>query len=102
MDYITLTQIKKQLNIEDDYTDDDVYLTDLISVATDAIQRTINAKIDDIAANNAGEIPSALLHAILLLASNYYQNREIVANIKVTELPYNFRYLTGLFQNYEN
>lgn len=96
---ITLELAKQHLNLEEDYVDDDKYIETLIEVAEQAVEVHCNEKLEDIAGEE-GNIPKPLLQAMLLMIGNLYQNREMVAPMKVTALPYNYEYLINLYKNY--
>lgn len=95
---ITLELAKKHLNLEEDYVDDDNYIKTLIEVAEEAVEVHVNEKLEEIAVE--GQIPKPLQQAMLLMIGNLYQNRETVAPMKVTALPYNYEYLINLYKNY--
>lgn len=46
--YIKLSDVKKHLNIDDYFTDDDAYLTALIEVAEDAVSQHLDIALDDL------------------------------------------------------
>lgn len=96
--YVDLETMKKHLNIENDFTEDDSYISSLIEVSQDAIERHINTKLSDIA--GSGDLPPALKHLIMFLAADYYANRETVSFASCVEIPHTFQYLIGLFRNY--
>lgn len=96
---ITLELAKQHLNLEEDYVDDDRYIETLIEVAEQTVEVHCNEKLEDIAGEE-GNIPKPLLQAMLLMIGNLYQNREMVAPMKVTALPYNYEYLINLYKNY--
>lgn len=98
--YVTLSGAKQHLNIDCNCTCDDEYIFQLIQVAEDAVERTLNVKLSDIVVG--GELPPSILSAILLLIGNLYANREPVTSVSVNEVPYTFRYLLSLYRNYVN
>ena len=102
MNYINLSQIKKHLNIDSDFTDDDNYLSSLGDVAEAAVEKHINTKLRTVAEENGGELPSPLLHAMLLFIGNMYLNREAVSFTNVTEIPLSYGYLLDLYKCYNN
>lgn len=103
MAYLTLSKTKKHLNIESSFTDDDSYIYDLIDVAEISVENHINQKLDDIATNNGGVLPSPLLHAMLLLLGGFYAVREHISFTgKAIEIPLNYRYLLAPYVNYLN
>ena len=102
MSYLQLYQIKKHLNLDEDFHLDDEYLVDLSIVAEQVVQKHIDNNLDELCANNGGELPSPLLHAMLLLIGNFYANRESVAFASSTEIPLSYSYLLDLYKNYNN
>lgn len=100
MTCIPLELAKKHLNLDDDYTEDDEYILGLVAAAKGAVEKALNASLDRLAEENAGEVPMAIIQAILLMVGNWYQNREITGS-KVAALPYNFEYLINLYKHYD-
>jgi hypothetical protein len=98
--YITLDQIKRQLNIDSAYSDDDEYLTELIDVCEGAVQLHINDNLQTIADANSGVLPSELAHAMKLLVGHFYNHREIVTAFKASELTKSYDYLLAFFIHY--
>ena len=100
MTCIPLELDKKHLNLDDDYTEDDEYILGLVAAAKGAVEKALNASLDRLAEENGGEVPMAIIQAILLMVGNWYQNREITGS-KVAALPYNFEYLINLYKHYD-
>lgn len=100
--YLNLYQVKKHLNIDEDYTDDDEYLVDLINVSEAVVSKHIDDNLNEVAEANGGELPSPLVHAMLLLIADLYQNRETVAYTTINELPLSYKYLLSLYKNYNS
>lgn len=100
MTCIPLELAKKHLNLDEYYTEDDEYILGLVAAAKGAVEMALNASLDKIAEENGGEVPMAIVQAILLMVGNFYQNREITGS-KVTALPYNFEYLINLYRHYD-
>ena len=98
---LELDRIKKHLNIDADFTDDDEYIEFLESVSEDLVQKHIDKKFDDIIAEE-GALPNALLHAILLFIGNMYDNRESVAYANPSEVPQSLTYILNMYRDYEN
>ena len=98
--YLDLEKIKKHLNINVDYTDDDMYLTDLAEVAERVVETHIDNKLDTIASKNGGLLPAPILHAMLLFIGNMYANRESVAFVGVNEIPLSYAYILDLYKTY--
>lgn len=100
--YLQLYQIKKHLNIDEEFHQDDEYLVDLSVVAQTVIQKHIDNNLEDLCVENGGELPSPLLHAMLLFIGNMYANRESVAFASSSEIPLSYNYLLDLYKNYNN
>ena len=97
--YLQLYQIKKQLNINDEFHSDDEYLVDLASAAENVVQRHIDTPLKDLE-NEEGEIPSPLLQSMLLLIGTWYASRESVAFASNSVLPHAYDYIIALYKNY--
>lgn len=98
---IELDKIKKHLNIDVDFTDDDEYIESLALVAEDLVQKHIDKSFEEIAAES-GTLPMPLLHAILLFIGNLYDNRESVAYSSAVEIPTSLTYILNMYRDYEN
>lgn len=98
--YLDLEKIKKHLNINDDYTADDMYLTDLSEVAERVVETHIDNKLNNIASKNGGTLPAPILHAMLLFIGNMYANRESVAFVSANEIPLSYAYILDLYKCY--
>lgn len=99
--YVNLQQLKKHLNIDSSFHEDDEYLCDLEQTAELAVERHIDDKLEDIIiASGRTTLPPTLIQAILILTANLYANRESIAFSSHTELPYSLTYLLDLYKNY--
>lgn len=96
--YITVEQVKKHLNIDLSFDDDNEYIESLIEVAEDAVQKNTNIALDE--QEEGGELPPSTIHSILLLIGNLYNNREATTYSQVTEVPYAYKYLINLNRNF--
>ena len=92
---ISLSEIHKQINLDLDYTDDDVYLALLLAACTIAVKNRIN----DITDNDITAVEPLKL-AILLLIANMYANREPVAYAQTYIIPYTFDFLIAPYVIY--
>ena len=100
MNCIPIELVKKHLNLDEDYIEDDEYILGLVGAAKGAVEKALNASLDRLAEENGGEVPMAIIQAILLMVGNFYQNREITGS-KTAALPYNFEYLVNLYKHYD-
>lgn len=97
--YLQLYQIKKHLNINEEWHDDDEYLVDLALVAESVVSQHIDKKLSDLE-DERGLIPAPLVHAMLLFIGDMYQSRESVAFTNATEIPFSYDYLLSLYKDY--
>ena len=97
--YLQLYQLKKQLNIDTEFHDDDEYLCDLAMVAENAVQRHIDRPLSDYE-NDEGMLPMPLIQAMLLMVGTFYAKRESIAFAASQEVPLAYEYLLSLYKNY--
>lgn len=97
--YVTLEQAKKHLNIDDSFTDDDNYILQLIQVAEDAVQKNTDIALSEMV--DGGTLPPSIIHSILLLVGNLYNNREATSYSVPSEVPFAYKYLINLNRNFE-
>lgn len=97
--YLQLYQIKKHLNIDDTFHEDDEYLVDLAKVAENAIQKHIDTELS-LLEDEDGAIPMPLVQAMLLMIGTFYAKRESIAFASSTEVPLAYDYLLSLYKNY--
>lgn len=97
--FVSLDKVKKHLNIDEYFHDDDDYLNHLILVAETVVEKHIDCDFS-VLMDEVGMIPAPLLHAILLFIGNMYQSRESVSFSSAQELPLSFRYLLDLYMDF--
>ena len=98
--YLKLRDIKKHLNIDDYFTDDDLYIEALSNVAEKVVEKHIDLGLSIVADYNGGELPPPLIHAMLLFIGNMYANRESVAFASASEIPLSYQYILDLYKCY--
>lgn len=96
---ITLAEAKRHLNIEDDFEDDDQYISSLIAVAQEVVAQDICVPLAELE-GETGEIPAPLRQAMLLLIGNYYASRESVAFGALVQDTKAYKHLIGLYRDY--
>ena len=100
MAYITLEDAKKHLLVDQDFTADDEYITNLILVAQDSVSQHLDMPLEALEEGN-GELPSSIIHAMKLMIGNLYANREpVVVGVSCAKLPLSYEYLVGLYKHY--
>ena len=96
--YITLEQAKKHLLVDESFKDDDLYILDLITVAQDSVEKHLDTPLSELESN--GQLPSAVIHAMLLLVGNFYASRESFTSGSIAKIPYSYEYLLSLYKKY--
>lgn len=101
MKYLTLDIVKKHLNVESEFTDDDSYIELLAEVAEAKVAKELCVTVDELQTIDGGnEIPEPLISAMLLSVGLYYANREEATSIKTKPLEQGAKYLVGLYRDY--
>lgn len=97
--YVKLEEVKRHLQIDEDYKGDDLYINSLIDAAEVVVANHI--KYDSLSvAYPDGLIPLPVKHAILLMVGNLYANREPVAFAQSSKVSLSYDYLLGPYVNY--
>lgn len=89
MKWLDLNQIKQQLRIEPDYTDEDTLLTKYGESAENTILNICRRTYDDFI-SEYGEIPSDIVEASLLLVTVSYEHRAAVTQYQMYSVGYAF------------
>jgi len=92
---VTIEELKRNLNMECDYKEEDIYLKQIINVATEAVFNYLGKNIDDFKTY----IPETVRFSIIILATQYYENRSSIAFSGVNEIPYSFQFLLSPYKN---
>lgn len=90
----TIDELKQNLNIESEYKDDDEYLLMLLEVAEEMVFKYLDKQ-----KNEYNIIPSNIKYAIIILASQYYENRTSIAFASANKIPYSFDFLLSTERN---
>ena len=97
--YLQLYQIKKHLNIDEDFHSDDEYLVELAQAAQNVVEVHLDRPLDSLE-NEEGYIPSSLTQAMLLLIGTWYASSESVSFASNSVLPHSYDYIIALYKNY--
>lgn len=94
MNYLDLKQIKQQCRIDSWFTDDDEMLESIGDGAESFLENYLDTPLDDITAENGGELPKTLERALLMLCDYLYDasgsgdTKEIPKSFFMLALPY--------------
>lgn len=96
---LTLEEVKSHCRIDLDYHDEDDYLYSLIEVAeNDVAQRLRYNTMDE--AFPDGFMPPSVRHAVKIVVSNLYENRESIAAATLNKVPETLDALLGPYVRY--
>lgn len=97
--YIDTVILKKHLNIDETWVEDDEYIKALCLAAENAVENHIARPLTEIT-DEHGKLPPAVKHAILLLVGHFYANRESVSFATASEIPLAYQYLLQPYKSY--
>lgn len=101
MIYLKLYQIKRHLNVDERFQEDDEYLLELAEVAQAAVEKHLDTSLQEIAKDNGGTLPSPIVHAMKLLVAEYYSQREAIAYTSTQVVPLAYDYLLAPYIDYK-
>lgn len=86
MAVVSLALFKKHVRA-DDFSDDDEYLAHLLKAAEESVITATNRTEEELTEDNAGEFPTTLKQAVMMLAAHWYNQRESVSGVQMYEVP---------------
>lgn len=84
----SLELLKKQVNADDFFTDDDLLATYLEAAEEKIVGDTRRDLAELVEIGGYGALPKPLEMAVLLLAAHWYNQREAVSGVQMAEVPY--------------
>lgn len=97
--FITLSEARRHLNLDEWFKEDDPYILELIKVAESVMEKRIGKPLDQCIKKD-GEFDPSVKHSILLLIGTYYNQREATTPSNISPVPYSFEYLADLNKKY--
>ena len=101
---LTLEEIKSQLRLEEDYSDEDSLLEALGKAEQSRTETYLNRKLYDAAHGVPADDPEGLVMpddirlGMLLLLTHYYENRSSVSEVEKSEMPLAYNWLVGPYR----
>lgn len=99
---LTLPEIKAQLRIEDDFTDEDALLTRLGGAAEARTSNYLNRRLYATEVPDTDEdgllVSDDIRQAMLMLCSHLYENRSSTSDVEMTEMPQSFKWLVDAYR----
>lgn len=99
MQYLTIDEVKKQLNVDNDFHEDDEFLEMLGDSAEDIISQLTDSSLEEISAKY-GELPAGLRHALRILVDFYYSIYRGSDHEENIDIPNAVKCLTMLYRNF--
>lgn len=100
MNYLTLEDIKKHLNLDTEFIDDDAYLTALAEASEEVVAKYIDYPLSQLE-DAEGNLPKALEFAMLLWVGTIYAVRESVSSVNMNTVPHSLELLCDLYRDYK-
>lgn len=98
--YVSLDEIKRQLNIDSElFEEDDQLLEQYIIAAQKAVELHIGYSLPEIL-NQYGQLDENVKLAIMLLVGNWYNNREATNELTQKSVPLAYEYLLQQIKSY--
>lgn len=101
---LTLPEIKGQLRLDDEFTDEDALLSILGEAVQTRTETFLNRKlyapdkeIPDTDPDGL-TLPADIKLGMLLLVTHFYENRSSVSEVEKVELPMSFNWLVGPYR----
>lgn len=98
---VDLALLKKHVRA-DDFSDDDEYLTHLLTAAEQHVYRATNRSAEELLQMGDGIFPAELQQAVLLIAGHWYNQREAVSGVQMAEVPYTLQALIKPYRKLVN
>lgn len=101
---LTLEEIKRQLRLEEDYSDEDSLLEAFSKAVQARTETYLNRKLYDAASGIPADDPDGLVLpddirlGMLLLVTHFYENRSSVTEVENTEMPQSYTWLVGPYR----
>lgn len=93
------TALLKQHVRADDFSDDDSYLEKLLDAAEEYVCGATNRTSSELLQMGGGlHLPPMLQQAVLLIAGHWYNQREAVSSVQMSEVPYTLQALIKPFR----
>lgn len=99
MKYLTLELLKRHCNVDQEFTDDDLYISWLGDVAEATVAVDLCCPLE-VFEDAQGKIPAPICHAMMLYVGDLYANREVNAYTNVTSVPFGYQYLLDKYRVY--
>jgi uncharacterized phage protein (predicted DNA packaging) len=97
---VTIKELKRNLNIEFDYLSDDILLQNFILTSEAITESYLNYSLSGYTSSGETATPIQIKQAIIMLASHFYINRNIVAFTSVSKMPYTYDFILNSIKEF--
>ena len=98
--YITLTEAKKHLRIDDFFKEDDEMIKEIIAQAERVTELENNQPLERSIDPKTGELSPSVKRQILLLIGSFYNNAEGTTSQNLKETPLGYMYMADKNRRY--
>ena len=95
-----IAELKRQLNIESDFTDDDTILQHYLNVSEQSTINYLNLYTGSTSGVTGSTRPVSIDQAVLLLAAHFYVTRQLVAFGQTYKIPYSIEFLLNNYREF--
>ena len=99
MRFVTVDELKHQMNVDMDWHGDDAYIEAIGTAAEDMVEQLVNTPLEELVASE-GELPPTIKHAIKIV-SDYFYAVQRGSNANDGELPESVYTMLKLFRNFQ-
>ena len=99
-DMLSLDLIKKHLNIEKDFKEDDLYLLNLAETAEKVVRNHLDVEEEKLY-NDEGEYKAEIRQAMLMIIGTWYQTRESISYGVSNKVNHGYDYILQQLKSYE-
>ena len=99
LNYLTLDEIKKQLNVDADFHEDDEFLTLIGEAAEDITANLLDINLNELVAQY-GEMPAGVRHCMRMLCDYTYSQQRGSSN-ESNDIPTAIMTILKLYRNFK-
>ncbi len=98
--YLDLDELKRHLNLDENFDADDLYLMGLRDAAEEVVAKYIDYPLTQLEDENH-KLPASINHAMLLLIASWYCLRESVSSSNMLPVNHSFELLCDIWRDYK-
>lgn len=95
-----INQLKRQLNIEETYDDDNVLLQHYLDVAEQSVQLYCGVTGLTMYTGETMNMPISITQAVIMLAAHFYLSRNIISYGQGYEIPFTLKWLLDPYRDF--